>query len=198
MANLRGYTQGAKASPGSTIAWPSGTVAGDMALVHCGGQYSGLGPQTDGWRAVGHKAWWKLLTAADLAAPLPVVASHVKLQTFWDAGGVGRTSTQSGITARHAGSALWLDGARRTANIAPSTYRLGTEWTDENGWYQAAYFRGLGAAGAYLKIDGVASGVDCYAYEILPQLPPAAPILLSPGAGAQVDAALPITLQWLH
>ena len=72
---VRGAYSG-KVSPAgwTTIAWPAGTAEGDLAWVHCGGSLSPLGPDSFGWIPVGHKAWWKILSASDLSASLTVSA----------------------------------------------------------------------------------------------------------------------------
>ena len=66
---VRGAYAG-KVSPAgwTSIAWPSGTAVGDLAWVHCGGSMSPLGPDSFGWIPVGHKSWWKILSASDLSA----------------------------------------------------------------------------------------------------------------------------------
>lgn len=192
---LRGYTQGAVVSPGASIAWPAGTVAGDLALVHTGGNVSYLGPQTLGWSPCGHKSWWKILTAADIATALVVNARHVKLQTFTGAASVGRTSSQNGVAIAVVGSGFWLDAARPSSGIAPATYRLGTEWQDENGWWQAAYFA---PAENYCFLPGVASGTECYSYELVPLAVPGAPTPLAPSEGEHVTYTDTLTFSWRH
>ena len=145
---LRGYTQGSTANVGTSIAWPAGSAAGDLALVHCGGSYPNNGPQTSGWTPVGHKSHWKILTSTDVATALIVNASHVKLQVFTGARGIGRTATVNGLTIQAAGSYLYVESARSASSIAPATYRLGAEWQDENGYWQAAYALASGAGWA--------------------------------------------------
>ena len=75
---VRGAYSG-KVSPAgwTTIARLTGTAEGDLAWVHCGGSLSPLGPDSFGWIPVGHKAWWKILSASDPSASLTVSASHV-------------------------------------------------------------------------------------------------------------------------
>lgn len=190
------WTQGTRITGGSgTIAWPAAAEAGHLAICHFGGKV--FGPQTSGWSAVGYKSFWKILTAADLTAPLPIKGDHVKLSTFAAAGGIGRTSSQPGLTLQHATSGLWVEASRWGAGITPdATYRQGVESLDVQGASQGAYYR-QGTAAAYLSIP-VNSGAVCYSYEILPPLAPAAPILVSPAAAERVDAALPLTFRWLH
>ena len=196
---LRGFTQGSVASPGYEVSWPSGTVAGDIALIHCGGSYANLGPQSSGWTPTGHKSWWKRVTAADLLAPVTVNASHVKLQTFYSASGVGRTSTQKTLKLSP-GAEMWIDGQRATAGVAPSTYRLGLEWVDESGWRQAAFHmqNPSSTVSNYVTLPGAPSDAGFYSYEILPPVNPPAPSLLSPGPAAFVDVTKPHLMTWLH
>lgn len=196
---LRGFTQGSVASPGYEVSWPSGTVAGDIALMHCGGSYVNLGPQSSGWTPTGHKSWWKRVTAADLLAPVTVNASHVKLQTFFSASGVGRTSTQKTLNLSP-GAEMWIDGQRATAGVAPSTYRLGLEWVDESGWRQAAFHmqNPSSTVSSYVTLPGAPSDAWFYSYEILPPMNPPAPSLLSPGPAAFVDVTKPHLMTWLH
>ena len=193
---VRGAYSG-KVSPAgwTTITWPAGTAEGDLAWVHCGGSLSPLGPDSFGWVPVGHKAWWKILSSSDLSASLTVSASHVKLVTFAGAGQIGRTSSQSGLTIQNNGSVLLVDGARQSSGMAPATWRQGSEWQDENNWWQATFTVPCDAG--YVSLPGVASGTDCYSYEVQPPsttYPP--PTLVEPAAGAHVDATLPIVLSW--
>ena len=197
-ANIRGYTQGSKGALGTIVAWPAGTVAGDLALIHCGGTYSPLGPTTPtGWTAKGHKSFYKILTAADLAGQLVVNASHIKTQTFYGARGIGGYSTQNGLTISEAGAVLWVESSNNTANMAPSTYRQGAEFVDENGYYQASYAMPCAVTGR-ASIPSMASGATSYSYEILPSSGPAAPTLVSPAAGASLSKATAIVLDWDH
>lgn len=197
---LRGYTQGSRISGGVTVPWPAGTVAGDVALIHVGGA-SSAGPSTvdaGNWVPAGHKSWFKVLTADDVLVSGPAVTgSHVKLQTFSGAGGVGRTTSQNGLTTTVPGGGVWFDAMRPSSGIAPSTYRLGAEWTDGSGWAQAAFFVPAASAG-WVALPGVASGVEVYSYEILPLSAPAAPTPLAPLAGATVDEGKPVTFSWQH
>jgi hypothetical protein len=193
---VRGAYSG-KVSPAgwTTISWPAGTAVGDLAWVHCGGSVSPLGPDSFGWVPTGHKAWWKILSASDLSASLTVSASHVKLVTFTGAGQIGRTSSQSGLTIQTNGSVLLVDGARQSSGMAPATWRQGAEWQDENNWWQAVFTVPCDAG--YVSLPGVASGTDCYSYEVQPPsttYPP--PSLIEPAAAAHVDATLPIVLSW--
>ena len=193
---VRGAYSG-KVSPAgwTTITWPAGTAVGDLAWVHCGGSMSPLGPDSFGWLPVGHKAWWKILSASDLSASLTVSASHVKLVTFAGAGQIGRTSSQSGLTIQTNGSMLLVDGARQSSGMAPATWRQGAEWQDENRWWQAVFTVPCDAG--YVSLPGVASGTECYSYEVQPPsttLPP--PTLVEPAAASHVDATLPIELSW--
>lgn len=193
---LRGYTQGSTANVGTSIAWPAGSAAGDLALVHCGGSYANNGPQTSGWTPCGHKSHWKILTSADVASALVVNASHVKLQVFTGAKGIGRYATSNGLTVQAAGSYLFVESARSASSIAPATYRLGTEWTDENGYWQAAYALASGAGWA--AIPSMGSGATSYSYEVLPASAPSVPILTTPDAGASVDQTLAQVFGWDH
>ena len=193
---LRGYTQGSKAGVGYSVAWPAGTAAGDMCLVHTGGTYTNLGPQGSGWTPTGHKAFWKILTDTDLAGPLIVNASHVKLQVFSGARGVGRTSTQNGLKVQGVGSYLYVESSRSAASIAPATYRLGVEWRDERGYWQASYALASGAGWA--AVPSMGSGTTSYSYELMPASVPSAPILASPAAGATINQAAAQGFSWQH
>lgn len=193
---LRGYTQGSIANIGTSVSWPAGSAAGDLALVHCGGSYPNNGPQTSGWTPCGQKSHWKILTSADVATALVVNAIHVKLQVFTGAKSIGRTSTQNGLTVQGAGSYLYVDALDGQPSIAPATYRLGVEWQDENGYYQAAYALASGAGWA--AVPSMWPDATSYSYEILPTTAPAAPILTTPDAGASVDQTLALTFGWDH
>ena len=195
---LRGYTQGGKDADGYvSLAWPAGTVAGDLAVVHCGGSVSNLGPQASGWTAAGYKVWYKIVTAADIAANLPVKATHHFLQTFTGAVAVGRTSAQSSVQLSVAGAGHFLHGSRSVANVAvENSMILGTEYTDNGGDYQAAHFRPATAAGT--SVIAVNSGTLVNSYEILPSAGPSAPALVAPSSAAHWDAATACPLSWSH
>ncbi len=194
---LRGYTQGSVAGVGTSIAWPAGSTAGDMALIHCDGSYANNGPQTDGWNPVGYKCHWKILTSADVATALIVNATHVKLQVFTGARGIGRTDDDESLTIQGAGSYLFVEASRSgSGSIAPATYRLGTEWTNEIGQREAAYARAADAG--YTAIYLVEPDATSYAYEVLPASVPSPPTLTAPAAGASVDQTLALTFGWEH
>lgn len=194
--DVRGFVQGARCSTGAvSLSWPAGTVAGDVALIHLGGT---AGPtSSSGWTAVGHQAWYKMLTAADVASPLTFAgSSHHKLQVFSGASAIGRTSSQSGLRTTAVGAGIWVDAARSVATVATAIYRLGVEWTDANNFAQGAYFI-PNTDTDYEKISAN-SGAICYSYEVLPTAAPAAPTAMVPAAGARVDAATALTFSWRH
>ena len=193
---VRGFIQGQIANVGTSLAWPVGTAAGDLALIHCGGSYTNNGPQSTGWSPVGHKSHWKVLTSTDVASNLVVNASHVKVSVFTGCRGVGRTSTQNGLTVQEAGSYLWVETSRRATPIAPATYRQGNEFTDEGGYYQAAY--AMSSNAGWAAIPSMGSGTTSYSYELLPSAAPSAPTLSSPAAGATVDQSQAQTFSWVH
>lgn len=193
---VRGFAQGQKATPGTSLAWPAGTAAGDCALVHTGGTYTGLGPQSSGWTPVGHKAFWKILTAGDVSSSLVVNASHVKVVVFTGCRGVGRTSTQNGVKVQGLNSYIWVESSRSASPIAPATYRQGAEWQDESGYWQAQY--AAVSNGGWSTIPSIASGATSYTYELLPASAPSAPLLTSPDAGVTVNRAVPQSFAWQH
>ena len=83
--------------------------------------------------------WWKRLSSADVAAPLPVSGTGFMLAVFSGAGSIGRTSAQSGLTVGVPGSAVWIVGSRAVSGVAPDTYRLAPEWVDAVGWAHAQF-----------------------------------------------------------
>lgn len=193
---VRGFIQGQIASAGTVLSWPAGTAAGDLALVHCGGTYPNSGPQSPGWTPVGHKAFWKVLTSADVGSSLTVNASHVKAAVFTACNGVGRTSTQNGLKVQGAGSYLWVETSRSASPIAPATYRQGNEWKDEGGYWQAAY--ALASDAGWAAVPSMGSGTTSYSYELMPASVPSAPILASPAAGATINQAAAQAFSWQH
>lgn len=194
--SVRGWFQGQVAGVGTSISWPAGTAAGDFVLIHCGGSYSNNGPQGVGWAPAGHKSHGKVVTTADLAGPLVVNASHFKGAVFAACRGVGRTSSSNGLTVQEAGSYLWVETSRSATPIAPATYRQGNEFVDEGGYYQAQF--AMASNAGWAAVPSMGSGTTSYSYELLPSAGPAAPILVSPAAGAVVDQTLAITLDWDH
>ena len=102
---LRGSAGGRLTS--ATVPWPAGTTVGDLALIRCVSDgFTVARPQSVGWTPSGNDAWWKVLTAADVAAPLPLTGSGFNLAVFTGAGSIGRYSSQTGVTVAAAGSGL--------------------------------------------------------------------------------------------
>ena len=195
--SVRGVTQG-PVSPGATVAWPAGSAAGDMAWLHTGGSVSPLGPRSSGWLPVGHKSWWKILAAADLASALIVDATKVKLVVFDGASGVGRTSQQAGLRMSTSDGYLLVEAARASGATTPDPgFRLGSEWSDQIGRTQSTLGTAAVVAGQNATIP-INSGVTAYGYEILPVTAPSAPALTAPAAGVRVSTADLVTFAWTH
>lgn len=198
---LRGYTQGTTQSSGIvSIAWPAGTIAGDLAVL-VAQDYSTNGPQATGWTAVGRGVWYKRVTSTDIAGNLSVKGRTTFLQTFSGADRIGAWRNSEGMTLSKAGAGLFVDGwgPRWVTTIDPgSTDRLGnqirliTDNTPNAVWFRTATTTGWRALQDH---DDDCSYV---AYEILPTAGPNAPTLIAPASGASVDNATPISLTWQH
>lgn len=198
---LRAYTQGTSQGSGSvSIAWPTGTAAGDLAVL-VAQDYGTNGPTTSGWTAIGRGVWYKRVTTADIAAPLPVKGRTTFLQTFTGADKIGTWRNSEGLTLTKAGAGLFVDGwgPSRISNITPgSTNRLGNEirLTTDNTpnavWFIAASTTG------YKALTDHDDDCSYVSYEILPVAGPNAPTLILPAAGSGVDNGSPIVFSWLH
>ena len=192
---LRGVSQGLL-SPGSVVAWPAGTTAGDLAVLRVitDGLTSGA-PGAPGWIPAMGGCWWKRLASADVAAPLPVSGAGFMLAVFSGAGSIGRTSAQSGLTVGVPGSAVWIVGSRSTAGVAPDTYRRAPEWVAASGWTYAQFV--VPAAPGWVQLPGAPAESVFQSLEVVPLGAPLAPVVLSPTAGQRFGAADPIRVSWV-
>ena len=199
---LRGYTQGTTQSDGdASIAWPSGTASGDLALL-VSQDYSKSGPKTStGWTRYGEGLWAKRVTSSDIAANLECWGRTTFLQTFTGAAGVGKVRWSYGITLTVAGAGLFVDGwgPSRVSTITPgatdrlgSQIRLVTDDTPNAVWFKAA------TTAVYTALSDHDDDCTYVAYELLPTAGPNAPVLVSPAAGVQVDNSVDLPLEWLH
>lgn len=206
---LRGWTQGVYWSAASgTLAWPSGTVAGDTALLHVGGTTSSTPKRqptdTTGWQLANTtpttKAWLKVLTASDVASPLAVLGSVGAMETFPGAWRLGQVTEKPGATMSTPGSHLIVYGRGRNANaLTPSVGKLGVDYLN------AAYLNRANAiwsipatAVGYLQLAGAFNGSDADGFELIPPAAPASAVLTSPSAGVQVNPAVLNAVGWQH
>lgn len=211
MAALVGYVQQAwNASASATLSLsaltaPGGgtvaAVAGQMALVEAdhGGSRT---PLPSGWTPCGAYLWWKVLTAADIAAGSVLVRAYLtSLTVLSGAAGVGRTNDWAQVKVRSSSGGLFVRGwtSRWRDDLgAGSTYRVGAETSSpEDSHRHAVYFRAASAAG-YLSLPDADWDAEFYAYEILAPAVPLAPTLTGPAPGANVDRALPVQLSFAH
>lgn len=196
---LRAYTQGTSQGSGSvSIAWPTGTVSGDLAVL-VAQDYNTNGPQATGWTAKGRGVWYKRVTTADLAGPLSVKGRTTFLQTFTGAERIGNWRNSEGITLTQVGAALFVDGwgPSRITTVDPgATDRLGNQirLTTDN-TPNAVWFRTATTTG-YKALTDHDDDCSYVAYEILPVAGPNTPIVYAPGFG--VDNAAPIVFSWIH
>ena len=192
---LRGVRQGLL-SPGSVVAWPAGTAAGDLAALRViTDGLAGGAPGGPGWIPAPGGRWWRRLSAADVAAPLPVSGAGFMLAVFSGAGSIGRTSAQSGLTVGVPGSAVWIVGSRSTAGVAPDTYRRAPEWAAADGWTYAQFV--VPAAPGWVQLPGAPAESVFQSLEVVPLGAPLAPVVLSPTAGQRFGAADPIRVSWV-
>ena len=206
---LRGWTQGVSWPTGQgTLAWPSGTVAGDTCLLHVGGTTSSTPKRQPadltGWQLAkttpSTKTWIKVLTATDVASALSVLGSVGALETFPGQWRLGQVTEKPGATMSTPGSHLIVYGRGRNATtLTPAAGKLGVDYLN------AAYLNRANAiwsipatAVGYLQLAGAFNGSDSDGFELIPPSAPAAPVLTSPTAGAQVNPALAGAVRWLH
>ena len=198
---LRAYTQGTTQAGGEVdIAWPTGTAAGDLAIL-VAQDYRTNGPQTTGWGYYGAGVWAKRVTSTDIADDLPVKGRTTFLQTFTGAAKIGKVRWSYGMTLSVAGAGLFVDGwgpARVTTIDPGATDRLGdqirlvTDDTPNAVWFVAA------SAAEYTALDDHDHACTYVAYEILPTEGPNAPLPLTPLPDAQVDTDEDVPFTWAH
>lgn len=196
MTALRGYIQGQNAGVGTSLAWPSGTVAGDLCWLYTGGSLPQSGPQSSGWTPVGHKAWWKILDSTDVAGPLVVTAERVKVAVFLGADRIGLTSQQASVRCG-VGDWMVVDASRRAGTVTTDgTYRLGTEFVSVTGSTQATLARPASTTGT-VSIP-VLPGTEAFAYQVVTESVPSAPTLVTPTSGQRISAAARPSFVWRH
>ena len=194
----RGYVALSEGAVGRSVSWPVGTVAGDLAvlvLMDSDGR-SPAGPS--GWTYGGRHVWWRLLTAADVAAALSAPAVVVGV-VVWAGAGVPSSSTrQSSVSVPAGGAALFVGRSWWGGAPGGATGRLGAVLT------LAAMDVAVGMWGYTTAAAGV-SGVSgaspdaSWSGLVVPALAgPAVPTLLSPTSGQQVAAESAIPLSWVH
>lgn len=197
----RGFVQATVSATGSqSLAWPVGTVAGDLAIVEAGHAELGAGPSGAGWVYAGTSVWWRRVTSADLSAPVAVSGRLASMVVLAGASGLGRSSEQRGVKVK-AGGAAFIRGwtAGYASGISPATNRLGSAVTMPDDQHLHATWLVLGSPTVEQYVSIASDGdVDGYrSFEVVPRGAPAAPTLLAPAAGADVNSAAPIVLSWL-
>lgn len=202
----RGYTQETYDADGSqTLAWPSGTVAGDFAVVRCDHMFErgdpAPGPVGSGWTPVGADTycWAKRLTTADVASGLPVRARLAAIVAFTGAGATGRVSSQPGVSVQAGGAALYFGWTTRHASsLGPATDRQGTIVTYPTDGHLHGVWAKTSASATYLELESPTWRASYRGIEIVPLAGPESPTVTAPAPGAEADHALPITVAWTH
>ena len=210
MATLHGYVQEAWNATGqatlslSALTAPGGgTVAasaGQMAVVEAS-HSSSSSPMPSGWKKLS-SLWWKMLTAADIAAgSVQVNARLTSLTVLSAAAGMGRTTDQPQVRVRSSGGGVIFRGITESwhTNLgAGSTYRIGAETTSSEDQHKhAVYWRAATAAG-YVELPGADDDATWQAYEILAPAAPLAPLSLTPASGAAVNRNAPVVMTFAH
>ena len=205
---LRGYTQGTFSSTGAqSVVWPSGTVAGDVAVVFCatGSDKKPTTALPSGWTRAyvtsdGVSVWWKRLVTGDLASALALTARVQLLQVFAGAAGVGKTGRGESMALTQDGGAFLLCGWKSTTDdltasakihatdVVNSSYLYKGTARKFNTWWVALATKGT----AYIDTNASAF----LAIEILPQVAPYAPTLLLPDDEAYVDCPGDMDFRW--
>lgn len=204
---IRGYTQAAYQSSGAgTIAWPSGTVAGDTAYLGVAGTLSSTPKRqptdTTGWQLAkttpSTKSWVKVLTSADIANPLAFQGCIGFLVTLPGAWRLGQVTEKPGATMSNAAGQLIVFGRGKSA-LTPAAGKLGTDVQNpaygnryNNVWSLAA------SATGFLQLASGFNGTDSDGFELIPPDAPAAPTLTAPSSGVQVNRTLALSFSWLH
>ena len=139
---VRGYTQGAYDSDGEqTVAWPSGTAVGDLAVILCatGKNKKPTTKLPAGWvqkriKSDKTSVWAKKLTAADIAVSLAVTARVQLLQVLSGAGSVGKIGAGESIKVTQDGGALLLCGWKTTDDTLTATNKIHATDVQNESW----------------------------------------------------------------
>lgn len=194
----RGYVALSQGAVGRSVAWPVGTVAGDLAvlvLMDSDGR-SPAGPS--GWTYGGRHVWWRLLTAADVAAALSAPAVVVGVVVWAGAGVPSSSSRQSAASVPAGGAGVFVGSSWWGGAPGGATGRLGGTLT-LSGMDVTVGMWGFTSAAAGVVSVGGASGDASWAGLVVPSLPgPAVPTLVSPTSGQQVVSAAATALSWVH
>ena len=193
---LRGHQQLAWGT--AALSWPSGTAAGDVAVVWC--DWPDDGPSNSGWQLVKWATWWKVLTAADITNGPGTWAGRLRgLVVASGCRGLGSVSAQRGVTLSEAGAALltegWTDYYTDASTLTPATNRLGTAVKAYRDQYCAWWFV-AGLAVGYQQVARDSNALGYRSFELLPTKGPNPPTLGGPSG--QVDASQSISLSWTH
>lgn len=193
---LRGYTQGVYLSDGGqSIAWPSGTAVGDLAVVYAATR-KGRKPTVKlpaGWKSARSNSsaealWWKFLTAADIAGPLPMNGAVALLQVLSGAYAVGATSVQKGITVTTSGGAMLSAGRRdKGTALTPPDGRIHASDVVNDGWSKRRYNCWLTVPATTGYVELISSADAMLTLEILATAPAVAvPVPIAPANDADV------------
>lgn len=195
MAAIRGVT--GPTISASTLAWPAGTAVGDLAVL-----WDVDGRRPDGWQSITGEtlAWAKRLTAADIAAPLPVRGPVSALFVISAAGGVGRVRDSEWCRIQAGGVGIWLGWKTpwSSSALAEATYQYGSTVIDPyDQWRHAVWARAVASTGYYSPGDAH-DRTEMVSIEILPVAAPLAPVWVSPASGTAVDRASVTALTVAH
>lgn len=181
------------------LAWPAGTVAGDLAVIWSDWPLSG--PGGGGWSYLNSATWWKRLTAADIAAGGPgVVAGKLRgLVVLAGSRGIGAVTSQRGAKVTEAGGGVlvegWTDYWTKAVGLGPAANRLGSDIRGyQNQW--CAWWLLVGVSTGYRAVDYDGDSMGYRAYELLPIKAPDAPTVIGPSG--DVDITQPVTIHWAH
>lgn len=198
---LRGFTQGTTQASGSVaIAWPAGTVAGDLAVL-VAHENTPKGPTTAGWSTYGFGLFAKKVTTADLASALTVNGKVTFLQTFSGAARIGGYRWDEGIRINYAGGALFVHGYGPSwiGTITPgATDRIGNQVVSVYQSRPNAVWYRLAASVGYKELTNDDDDATYIAYEIVPSQGPNAPVVVAPVSASQLDGSQAVVFSWLH
>ncbi len=205
---LRGFTQGEFSAGGIfSVAWPAGTVVGDLALwlVAPGSDKKPAARFPSGWLRAGVKSdgtavWWKILSSTDIAVPLSIEARIEAGIVLSGAGGIGRVGTGESLSVK-AGGALALAGWKSTSDdltpgkihpddIVNLSFVVKNNARRYNWWLRPMTVDGT----AYIDTNAAAF----FGVEVLPQTVPNGPILVAPEDSAFITYAGRVSLAGQH
>lgn len=186
----------------ASLAWPTGSAVGDLAILVVEGDGHPGPVNRSGWVGVtaggSTAAWYKRVTSGDLTSPVTCKGKLTGLQVYTGAAGIGKSRATTGVMLSVAGAGVLLFSSAPPpqTSVLPSGDHVGSVVIEDDSWAHQIFWLARSATG-YVSLSGTDDSTLYYAWEVLPSVGPQAPTLVSPLAGAQVDTAAGVPFSWL-